>query len=114
MKIFLIYFEEQGLAPNQVLKWQYLGEFLHSYFWHPIHALHGEIEMFTNRFTVYGSSNQSIWMKDKDFLHSFLRKEDAMSYIKDHGQRLMTYECYDVYVAGNIIERVYVQTKENV
>ena len=67
---------------------------------------------FNSRYCVYGSSNQSIYMKDKYFLHSFLRKEDAMSYIKEHSNRHGEHECYDIYVGENIIERVYVKSKE--
>ena len=69
---------------------------------------------FTSRYTVYGASNQSIYMKDKYFLHSFLRKEDAMNYIREHSNRHGEHECYDIYVGGSIIERVYVKLEEKV
>ena len=67
---------------------------------------------FNSRYCVYGSSNNVIWMKQKDFLHSFLRKEDAMSYIKEYSNRHGGHECYDIYVGGSIIERVYVKLEE--
>lgn len=68
---------------------------------------------FSSRYCVYASSEEALYMKDKIFLHSFLRKEDAMGYIKNHSNRHSEHECYDIYVGGEMVERVHMQAKTN-
>lgn len=62
---------------------------------------------FNQRYCVYGAARKSRLLKDKDFLHSFLSEDGAKEYIKAHKNLFpWRYECYDVYVSGELRERV--------
>ena len=62
---------------------------------------------FNERWVVYGAAKESRFLAEKDFLHSFLRQDNAKDYIKAHKNLFPSrYECYDVYVGSDLRERV--------
>ena len=65
--------------------------------------------MFNSRYLVYGIFADG----SKEFLHSMLGEEGAMSYVNKHSNMFKRYVAYDLYVADSFRKRIELQAQSS-